>query len=46
MVVRRRRRLDHLDEHLDDLESLRGHKPDALFSDLTDTAAVLEVLLH
>ena len=29
-----------------DLEALRGHQPDALFSDLTDTDAVLEVLLR
>ena len=28
------------------LESLRGHNPDALFADLTDTDAVLEVLLR
>ena len=28
------------------LESLRGHNPDALFADLTDTHAVLEVLLR
>ena len=29
-----------------DLEALRGHQPDALFADLTDTDAVLEVLLR
>ena len=29
-----------------DLESLRGHQPDALFADLTDTDAVLDALLR
>ena len=29
-----------------DLEALRGHQPDALFADLSDTAAVLDVLLR
>ena len=29
-----------------DLEALRGHQPDALFADLTDTDAVLDVLLR
>ena len=28
-----------------DLEALRGHQPDALFADLTDTDAVLDALL-
>ena len=29
-----------------DLEALRGHQPDALFADLTDTDAVLDALLR
>ena len=29
-----------------DLTALERHQPDALFKDLTDTAAVLDALLH